>query len=289
VIFGSVVAGLFVVLNVASAYIATRPPLQARLFKPDKGEEQRPTDAGLDYERVEYGDGLKAWWMPAKRPRAAVVVVHGFNLTDDPIRFPSEPYIPFAADLHEMRVSVLAINLGYANGVHKWTGGRAEAADIGSAVDWVRSKGCDDVVVWGFSAGAHDALVAAAKNDDIAGVVADSAFAHSGEIVKQQSARTVGLPEPFLVLSQPLFRLFGARDVDVASVWRGADEKPVLVIHGDADTAISPSNARRIADATDGELWMVEGADHTDAYNVEKKEYVKRAREFIDRVARRGC
>jgi uncharacterized protein len=198
--------------------------------------------------------------------------------------------VPFAADLHKLGYSSLMINLGYATGAHRYTGGAEEANDISTAVAWLKKEhGCGRAVVWGFSAGGHDSLIAGAKEDDIAGVVSDSAFANTGEIVKQQAAIAVHLPQPFLALTPSLFGLFGAREVDVASAWEGAERKPVLVIHGDADEAIAPENGRRIAEATGGELWMVEGADHTDAYDVAKEEYITRMRAFLRDVLDEGC
>src|SRR4029077_11327670 len=112
-----------------------------------------------------------------------------------------EPLLPLAAALHVMGYSSLIINLGYATGAHHYTGGRAEARDIGRAVAWLSKRRCGPVVVWGFSAGAHDALIAAAMTKDVAGVAADSAFVNTGQIVQQQAAIVLHLPRSFLFLT----------------------------------------------------------------------------------------
>jgi pimeloyl-ACP methyl ester carboxylesterase len=283
-IVGGTLAALVLVLNVLSAFIATRPALQSRLFGQNKRDPQSPEDLGLPFERVTYGKGLWGWWIPAERQKGVVVMVHGFGLSDAPIRFGPAPLVPLAGALRPHGFSSLIINLGYATGAHHYTGGRKEAADIDQAVKWLLDRKCAPVAVWGFSAGGHDALIAAAANDGITGVAADSAFVDTGEIVKQQAALTVHLPRAFLSLTPRLFSAFGGRDVDVGHAWERARRKPVLLIHGVADTSISPSNSRRLAKITDGELWIVDGAAHTEAYNVEPDEYVARALMFLGTV-----
>lgn len=276
---------LLILVNVASAFVATRPNLQARLFGQNNQEAHTPADVGLRYERVEYAKDRWGWWVHAEHARGVVIIVHGFGLSKEPIRFAPEPLMPVVGALHARSFDALVINLGYATGAHHYTGGRAEAADIAGAVAWLSERGCHPAVVWGFSAGAHDALIAAAKTKGIAAVVADSAFVDTGEIVKQQAALAVHLPRPFLSLTPWLFRVFGGRDLDVEAVWEHASPKPALIIHGNADSAISPANAHRLAKITGGELWMVDGAGHTDAYKVAGSEYTSRGITFLEGLA----
>jgi len=281
---GGILGALILLLNVVSAFMATRPALQARLFGQNNRHARTPEDIGVPYERVSYGTKRWGWWIPAKHSKGAVILVHGFGLSEEPIRFAPEPLVPFAGALHAHGFSTLLINLGYATGAHHYTGGRSEAADIADAVDWLSERRCAPVVVWGFSAGGHDALIAAAKTPGIAGVAADSAFVDTAEIVQQQAAIVVHLPRPFLALTPWLFSVFGGRDVDVGRAWQREPKKPALIIHGAADSSISPSNARRLEKITGGDLWMVDGADHVDAYNVAQVEYVSRATAFLGRV-----
>lgn len=283
VLVGGIGGVLLVVLNVGSAFIATRPSVQVRLFGGDDGDG--PRGDAMDAERVEYGPGRTAWWMPAERSSAVVVIVHGFNLSAEPIMDDPAPILPFARALRRHGYSCLLVNLGYATGAHRYTGGREEARDIDRAVAWAKAEAAGPIALWGFSDGGHHALVAAATNDDIAGVATDSAFADTGEIVQQQAALVVHLPKLLLSLVPPSFRALGGADLDVGDAWT-ATGKPVLVVHGTEDTAISPTEAMRLGRITGGEVWMVDGADHVDAFRVDEGRYMDRALAFLGRISR---
>ena len=60
--------------------------------------------------------------------------------------------------------------------------------------------------------------------------------------------------------------------------------RPLLMIHGEADTYIRPSMARALFDAARGpkELWLVEGAKHNQALQVANGEYRRRVLAFFE-------
>jgi fermentation-respiration switch protein FrsA (DUF1100 family) len=276
----ALVGALVLVGNVAAGFMATRPRLQARLFGQNNTESLRPEDIGLPYERVDYAPGLWGWWIPATEGVATAVLVHGFGLSDEPIVCAPEPLLAFAASLRAHRINSLVVNLGYATGTHSFSGGRREARDIAQAARWATDRAGVPVVLWGFSAGGHDALIAA-TTEGVAGVAADSAYADTARVVRQQAARTVGLPEWLFAFTPWSFRLFGGRDVSVRRVWPRSNAVPALLIHGTNDEAIAPAQAEVLGAITGGEVWMVAGAGHVDAYRVATDEYVARAVAFI--------
>ena len=67
------------------------------------------------------------------------------------------------------------------------------------------------------------------------------------------------------------------RPIDAAAKWRG---RPALVIQGDADTFIVPSNGRRLAEAAGCPLWLVPGANHAEDYATDPKGYARRVVDF---------
>lgn len=280
VLAGGLIA-IFVTGNAVLAFTATRPRLQARLFGQKPRAELLPDALGLDYEQVAYGDGLWGWWIPAPRSKGNVVVVHGYGISEEQIKFAPEPLLSFAATLRDLGFSSLLINLGYATRTHPYSGGGAEADDIMQAVDWLHQAHPAPVALWGFSAGGHDALVAAAKDPRVVGVAVDSAFAHTGEIVQQQAARILKAPHWLFVLSPLFLKTFGGRDLDVADVWASSLRKPVLIIHGVADEAINASEAQRLRAVTNGDIWIVPEAGHVDAYRVATDDYVAHAKAFL--------
>jgi len=61
--------------------------------------------------------------------------------------------------------------------------------------------------------------------------------------------------------------------------------RPLLMIHGGADTYIKPEMARKLFDRArePKEFWLVEGARHNQAFHLANAEYQRRVREFFDR------
>ena len=64
----------------------------------------------------------------------------------------------------------------------------------------------------------------------------------------------------------------------------GLSPRPLLMIHGAADTYIKPEMARALFDAArePKEFWLVAGAKHNQALQVAAGEYERRVREFFD-------
>jgi uncharacterized protein len=96
---------------------------------------------------------------------------------------------------------------------------------------------------------------------------------------------------PGAVLTAPVAavvaRRTGARLSDfqpLAAVPRIAP-RPLLLIHGDDDTAVPPSHARRLYDAAGEprELWTVPGAGHVGAYFADREQYLVRVVGFFER------
>ena len=86
---------------------------------------------------------------PLRHPwarRETIVVVHGYG--DDRN---SPPVIDATRWLHDAGYGVLAIDLGYLHGRHRYSAGNREAADISAAIDWLHQRGDTLAGVWGFS------------------------------------------------------------------------------------------------------------------------------------------
>jgi fermentation-respiration switch protein FrsA (DUF1100 family) len=65
----------------------------------------------------------------------------------------------------------------------------------------------------------------------------------------------------------------------------GRFDRPVLMIHGEADAYIKPDMARALFDRAAGprELWLVEGAKHNQALHVAGDGYRRRVLDFFER------
>ena len=176
--------------------------------------------------------------------------------------------------------------------------GATEDRDIVGAVDFLRSSaepGSDHIFVLGISLGAGDALLAAAEDDRIQGVVADSPWADE----RVQLARMTSIPlgpvtipvlpyEPALVDWLIDGRLEDARPRDVVS--RVAPRWIQLIHSADDDNATTTlADAQALLAAGGGrtDLWIVPTGGHAGAYGAHPEDYRVRVRGFIN--AALGC
>jgi hypothetical protein len=63
---------------------------------------------------------------------------------------------------------------------------------------------------------------------------------------------------------------------------------PVLLIHGTADRIIPAAMGRELASRLGerADVWLIEGADHNETYELAGEEYPRRFKEFVARVTR---
>jgi alpha-beta hydrolase superfamily lysophospholipase len=156
----------------------------------DLSKERRPAaQFGLSPQNVSFqsadGIALRAWyertWV-VDRPRGTVVLAHG----------PREDKSGMAA------MAALLVQLGYSviipdlrchgeSGGKYTTFGYREGADVAAALEWARSHAQPPLAVIGHSSGAVAALHAAAREPQLAAVVADSSFASVTGILGRES------------------------------------------------------------------------------------------------------
>lgn len=266
--------------SLAAAVLATRPHLAARVFGGSTNPARHPSEVGLVASEVDAALGWTGWWVPAEDPVAAVVVVHGFEPSDDPKATDTGPRIEMAKFLVDANYSVLLIGLGYGSGAHPHTGGAAEADDIADAVAWTASTSQLRVALLGLSAGGHAAIAASGRSDVVA-VVTDSSFVSFGDIVAEQASGVLGLPvSVFAGVPHVMRAMTGHYPVELDDCVIGA--VPMLHIHGDADTAIDHTNLSRLAAITGGATLTVAGAEHIDSFRVDPDRYRNRVLEFLD-------
>jgi pimeloyl-ACP methyl ester carboxylesterase len=184
----------------------------------------------------------------------------------------------------------------------QWVTNR-EVADCQAAVDYLKNRPDADprgVGLYGFSKGANAGLVVAAHDPFIRCAVTDGAFGHHSVMVPYMRV-WFSIYNP----RRPLHGLIGAwyfgliartatrslereRGVcfpDVETAVRGLAPRPLLMIHGGADTYIKPVMARALFDHArrPKELWVVPDAKHNQALAVTGDEYRRRVQGFFDR------
>ncbi len=175
-----------------------------------------------------------------------------------------------------------------------------EAADLTGAVDYLYSRHDADsagIGLIGVSRGASTAIGVAAHDPRIRALVIDSACP-TGRLrllnVFNAIARCIPTPKCLLKILQPPVALFDAwvrmvlgrwRDCRFLNVDRSARQlrQPALIVHGQSDQLVPVAVARWLLAAVPGKanLWIVPGAGHGMAVDVDCREYQRRIGDFF--------
>jgi alpha/beta superfamily hydrolase len=198
------------------------------------------------------------------------------------------PVPEVAAHLQSAGYPVLAMTFGYATGAYPFGAGWREAEDVRAACAWMAAETGGPPAVWGFSAGAHAALLAASAPGPVSAVVSDGAFVDLVEVVRAECVRRSHLPGPTFGALRPANTLMaGAPPVDLSRHLQG-DDYPVraLIIRAGADDIIPSRAGAVLTRATGGQLWEIPGAAHTQGYRLARDAYFAKVAKLLDDVGR---
>ncbi|MEX2461152.1 MAG: alpha/beta fold hydrolase [Paenibacillaceae bacterium] len=252
---------------------------------------------GLPYENISFpsltGKSiLEGWYIPSEETSSKTIVFsHSYAGNRE------EPWMPIykiAAALHNKHFNVLMFDYAYAQkGNHiAFTGGLKESKDLLGAVSYVKQRGANEVVVWGFSMGAGTTLQAALQTKDIDAMILDSTFIATPNTMFQNVNRLLDLPEyPSKWLIHYMFPLIngsGFNQIPYQKVLSTAYTIPIFFIHGKEDERSPYSIIQQLADNQKGNalstLWLKSKAKHELIYDTDPKTYFKKTMEFVDKV-----
>jgi fermentation-respiration switch protein FrsA (DUF1100 family) len=266
---------------------------------PQSLDEGLPFEAPVHPERVEFeardGKILTGWFVPgpdpdasqAPKPWPCVLLVHGYGGY-------KEQMAGYAQMVHEGGFATLMFDMPGSGS--RWgepvSLGYKERWDLMDAARYVRSRPDVDperIGVLGVSLGASTALLAAAEDQSLKAIVADSGFAHLIDMVKPGLKAFVGLPSfPFApIIVRYAETILGMKAGEIRPEHAAAElgDRPLLVIHGADDPLIDVESAYRIYDAASGpkELWIVPDCLHAQAPAILPEEYKRRVNDFFSR------
>ncbi len=270
----------------AAWYVSTRvSPVPRRTYLDEY--TFTPWELGVPYEVVGFqsADGLRlsGWWLPQEQPRGVVICCHGHGGAKDEM-------LGIGSACWRAGFAVLLFDFRGRGESDPWpqTLISREVDDLRAALAFARARAPQARVgVVGFSMGAAVSLLTAAAAPDIAAVVADSSFTAGRDVVAHGVRSVLRMPPELLVLAADElvhrrhgYRFSMARPID--AVPRIAP-RPLLIIHGTADTIVPVEHARRLyaAAGEPRELWLVEGAGHCGAYFADRPAYCRRVTEFF--------
>jgi fermentation-respiration switch protein FrsA (DUF1100 family) len=252
------------------------------------GTNQPP--AGLAEDVVfpaEDGTRLSGWFLrsAAAHPRPTIIICHGLYTG-------RREGLPWALRLVAAGYNALCFDFrahGASGGRHISVGYH-ETGDVLGAIDFVLRRPDVDVNrigLLGFSMGAAASLQAAARNTRVAAVVADSAYATFVDALSSGFQRLSKLPRyPF----QPLTVSAGSWLVQAdLGTLRPVDwveqisPRPVMLIHSELDEIVPVRHARMLylAAREPKQLWIVPGARHVGARDVDPDTYFSRTEGFF--------
>jgi pimeloyl-ACP methyl ester carboxylesterase len=236
--------------------------------------------------------GLAGWYIPAGNGAGpsgpTVVLAHGWGSNKSNM-------LGRAAMLHDAYNLVLFDfrNHGQSDDAPTTQGVR-EAADLRAIVDWLEAnRGPEEIALLGVSMGGASVLAEADRDDRIDAVIIESTHATLADAAQarlDEKGYPLSMPGSWAILLGTLIRT--GEDVSavdpVLSVTR-LDDRPLLIIHGGADTAIGPNDADELtAAATEAgsptELEICAGAGHSQSDQVCAEDYAGWVLGFLQRV-----
>ena len=223
---------------------------------------------------------LEVWRVePEGRSRGIVLLAHGWSRNRG--RMVSRARI--FADMGFTTVMHSARDHG-GSSPHPFMNASRFAEDIDAVLEWVD----DPVLLYGHSAGAAGAIIAASQNSGrITLLFLEGCYARTKEALRslyRSYNRFFGFFfAPMVVFWMDIFYRFRMDKVSPARLAPGLDI-PVLIIHGERDQNFPLHHAWRVRDsfpAGRAELFVARGADHSSASLT--PEYPMAIREFVDR------
>ena len=144
------------------------------------------------------------------------------------------------------------------------------------------------LIVMGTSQGGFSVLRAAAGSDLINAVISENPYISVKRLLLEFPAmewlpRAVKYGSLYLIgfwIGEPVDEL------DVRQFAAGLGSKPVLLIHGDHDTTVNVHHSQDILGVISGpkELWVVNGGEHEQLWNLEPLKYQVHVLEFLTKL-----
>jgi uncharacterized protein len=293
-------AGLFAIL-VAAILVISWISGQGLLHPDRELGTGTPSDAGLRWSWANFTTAdavpIVGWWMPAdESPEDNVTVffLHGYGDAKNQSLGAAKFLVPAG-------YNVLAFDFracGESGGAYT-TAGILEVREVEAALHWLQNQSGfpDDpsLVLFGWSMGGAVALRAAAKIEGVRAVVADGSYSKLQNIVDTSIVHFIKDAIGFSVPRWPI----GPLSVQFASWSVGVElddfppraaigqlTMPILLIQGDNDTTVLPSNVEELAEegGPNVEVFRVPNAKHVGSLTADPVGYPARVLEFLNRT-----
>jgi pimeloyl-ACP methyl ester carboxylesterase len=292
------VAGLVLFVFGWAPYWLGSRATYGRFHFPDKenaGLTPASFDLGFEELRFNSADGvpLSGWWVPVDHAKGSAVLIHGVNRS----RIEMVKKLPF---LHSHGWNALLFDLRNhgESGGSATTFGALEKGDAEAAVAVVRERSDVPVILWGVSLGAATAMLAAAEDPIVAGVVCDSSYRSLSDTVRHhlQLFRSfrwwLRIVPSWPVADEVLFWMgrkggYDTDAVDIEAAARHLAGRPVLFVANTGDRRM-PKEIAFDLEAAVGDtarVLVVPSESHGGAYRDGTPQYERAVAELLQAVA----
>jgi len=269
----------YLLVTLYLAYLVHRIPREPVREPPDWG---RVIDTRIPTAR---GGFLEVWRIePDGRSRGIVLLIHGWSRNRDRM-------VPRARIFGKMGFTTVIPSARDHGGStpYRFMGAPRFAEDVEAVLKWIN----EPVLLYGHSAGAAGAIIAASKNlAQIRLLFLESCYARTKEALLslyRSYNKVFGmLFAPMVILWMDIFYRFRMDKVSPVRLAPGMDI-PVLIIHGEKDESFPLNHAWRLRDsfpAGRAELFVGRGADHSSSSLT--PEYPIAIKAFLDRHLNTG-
>lgn len=295
---------IVVVLFLVSVWLESRALTNPGGYRqPDPAEfvftETPETAAGLAYEDVAFevpsGETVRGWLVPAAQDAKDIAVVALHGRSGD-----RRGQLGHLGMLNNLGAGVLLIDMrenGLSDGNARGMAlGIREAEDAVAAAQELRARGYEKVVLFGCSLGGATAILAAAQDPSIDGVIAESAIARFEDFVAEGADRRLGMIGisarwatawwAGLVVDHTHRRIGLSSYVAPADVIEKIAPRPVLLIHGGKDRWVAETHAQALKEKGGAGVgyWLIAEAGHCDGGAFAGDEYRARVAAVIEQV-----
>ena len=236
-----IVSALLILASAWLFYISIRPPKIVSSIT--------PRNLNMSYEQVSFptvdGLTLRGWFVPSEKKAAkTLILLHGYPADKGNI-------LPALAFLHaDFNLLLFDFRyLGESEGSYS-TAGAKEVEDLLAAIRFLKTRGIEEVGVWGFSMGGAVGLMTIDKAPEIRAVVSESSYASLREMALQLfRVPLLNYPMAYLIgFWAKLFLGIDVRDVSPAEKIRNTTV-PILITHSSTDAVVPFSQAKALQGA----------------------------------------
>ena len=259
---------------------------------------------GLEFRDVEFpatdGSTLHGWLVPGARASQQAGIVAAHARAGD-----RRDYLDQLGLFHALGATVLLLDYrehGVSDGNRRGMGlGHREAEDVTAAARYLKEQGgVQRIAIVGHSLGGSAAILAAARDATIDGVLAESSIASFDDYVADLGDEWLGRRgikgvRPATATLGRMVVTFTAWRIGVPNlrapieVVQTIGSRPLVLVHGSEDMVVKPEHSRRLAAQAGrmADLWLAPGAGHNAAFETQPDTYASKLAALLTAVVDR--